>query len=205
LSSSINPNYTFQYSQPDDYRFSHDSVFLARRVFELLRFEDLSQFRVLDLCAGCGVVGLDFLFHLREAGCRLPAQTDFLEVQDVYAVHFAANAASFPNVQFLKGNYADLTAGAYDLILCNPPYFRVGQGALSPNEFKNRCRFFIDSDFASLFKAIGRVLRGQALVLLRGLDDHGVDVDAEVRALLPGFKIERLDDVRGTGLIRIQQ
>jgi tRNA1Val (adenine37-N6)-methyltransferase len=202
LSSSVNPYYTFQYSQPDAYRFSHDSVFLARRAFELVRDSDLSRARVLDLCAGCGVVGLDFLFHLRDAGLALPRHVDFLEVQEIYGSHFAANAAAFSNAHFLAGNYADLS-GTYDLILCNPPFFRVGQGALSPNEFKNRCRFFIDSDFASLFLAIGRVLRGQAYVLLRGLDDHGIDVEAEVRVLLPGFGIERLGQVRGTGLIRI--
>ncbi|MBV2168118.1 MAG: hypothetical protein KUL82_05355 [Bdellovibrio sp.] len=61
--SSINPHYTFHYSQPEEYRFSHDSVMLARKVFERVSASAMENWRGLDLCSGCGIVGLDFLFH----------------------------------------------------------------------------------------------------------------------------------------------
>lgn len=66
MSSTINIYPTFKYSQPEDYRFSHDSVFLARRVFEDIVNEDFPIHQTLDLCAGCGIIGLDLLFHLQK-------------------------------------------------------------------------------------------------------------------------------------------
>ncbi|MBY0451861.1 MAG: methyltransferase, partial [Bdellovibrionaceae bacterium] len=89
--TSVNPHYTFNYSQPEDYRFSHDSVFLAREAFTLTRGQNLANTKVLDLCAGSGIVGLDFLFHRAQAGLSLPSLTDFLEVQEIYRPHFEAN------------------------------------------------------------------------------------------------------------------
>lgn len=78
--ASINSHFTFNYSQPEEYRLSHDSVFLAREIFEQLSALDLAGKRGLDVCAGCGIVGLDFLFHRRAAGQSVPEIFDFLEV-----------------------------------------------------------------------------------------------------------------------------
>jgi tRNA1Val (adenine37-N6)-methyltransferase len=205
--SSINEHYTFSYSQPEAYRFSHDSVFLARQVFERTRGRSFT--RALDLCAGCGIVGLDYLFHRREAGLALPAQFDFLEVQDEYAPHFALNRAQLDEVptRFLRQNYEDLTE-TYDLILCNPPYFRLAQGRLSPSDFKNRCRFFIDAEFGALFAAIERALSpmGTAYVLLRDQNAHGWQPPAEARkSLSDACDFSRIGDVRGTGLYAVQK
>lgn len=61
--SSINKYPTFHYSQPSDYHFSHDSVFLAREIFE--RHSDQlakGNVQILDLCAGCGIVGMIYYF-----------------------------------------------------------------------------------------------------------------------------------------------
>jgi len=160
--TSINPHYTFQYSQPDEYHFSHDSVFLARKVFEEIRNENITQYEVLDLCAGCGIVGLDFLFHCNKELNLFPKRCDFVEVQEVYEDYFKKNASNISKniCHFLNMNYSKLTQEnrKYDLILCNPPYFNLGQGALSPSTFKNRCRFFIDSDFNTLLTTIKQTM-----------------------------------------------
>lgn len=201
--SSINPHYTFHYSQPEEYRFSHDSVFLARAVFEREQGYDLSTQRVLDLCAGSGIVGMDFLFHRRAAHESLPGAVDFVDVQSAYAAHVQENQRRLGEVptacNFLPLNYADLMCAefseAYDLIVCNPPYFLPSQGKLSPNKFKNRCRFFIDSDFSTLLKAIAHILRktGRAYVLMRDLPSTSP---------LPW---EVLGEIRGTQFVRFKK
>ncbi len=201
--TSVNPHFTLRYSQPEDYRFSHDSVFLARRVFEILRSENLRGWRVLDLCSGSGIIGMDFLFHLREAGLAMPSRFDFLDVQGVYWDHFLENRGRLGEVlcdlHFFNLNYERLLqpefANAYDLILCNPPFFTEGSGKLSPSEFKNRCRFFLDSDPDSLFEAVAHSLKpsGSAFVLVR-----------EIPKVLPSqLKLEQLPDIRGTNLLRL--
>lgn len=210
--SSINLYPTFHYSQPEEYRFSHDSIFLARRVYELKKKEDLESLKGLDLCSGCGVIGLDFLYHCFYEGKKTMRSFDFIEVQDVYADHFLKNSQSLniptTKLQFINENYQNLlnseSITKYNLILCNPPYFQVGQGKLSPSEFKNRCRFYIDSDYKNLMKFIEKSLApsGQAYVLLRDLEDHGINYQEEAKKILSSnIQIENLGDIRGTDLI----
>lgn len=236
--------YTYQYAQPDQYRFSLDSVELAWQVAQHLRSRPLKKLRlvsaadsgavggdgdplakapsrmqVMDLCAGCGVVGFDFQFHIPEI-----EKIDFVEVQDVYKPYFDKNLEMIllrhPHLsdkffRFIHLNYENLMADEqyhqrYDLILCNPPYFFPEQGKMSPSEFKNRCRFYLDSSFAKLIESIHYCLAmdGEAYLLLRPLDDHGIDLFAELRALLNGpaiqgqLKCENLTMVRGTFLLK---
>jgi tRNA1Val (adenine37-N6)-methyltransferase len=208
--SSLNLHYTIKYSQPEDYHFSHDSVFLARQVFERPR---INTKRVLDLCSGCGVVGLDYLYHLNEAKSGLPEKVDFLEVQDIYRPHFEKNLASLDTevtCDYLALNYNQVfevqkLKNNYDLILCNPPYFRADQGALSKSEFKNRCRFFLDSDFKTLMAAIEYLLtaQGEAFILIQDLIQHGINIEAELDACSENLRFQKLQKIRKTDLYLI--
>lgn len=215
--SSINPHFTQSYSQPEEYHFSHDSVFLSRKVFEIIRDRNLAPQRALDLCAGCGVIGLDLMFHLLKDTKPVPEEFDFVEVQEIYEDHFQKNVSTLltnlpasTQFNFLNQNYAELRHNIkykdrYDLILCNPPYFRVGQGKMSPSEFKNRCRFFIDSDFSELIRAIEYTLSptGKAFILIKSLEKHGVKIEKELQALSPQLEVLSLGLIRTTDLFEI--
>ncbi len=212
--STINPHYTFNYSQPEEYHFSHDSVFLSRRIFEHLSETDLTGSCALDICSGSGIVGMDFLFHRRGAEQSTPASFDFLEIQNEYRPHFNENIQRLGVVEtelrFLNRNYNDLLAPefaeSYDLILSNPPYFFTWQGKLSPSEFKNRCRFFIDSDLKNLLLGIASSIKktGVSYLLLRDLPAHDWSVMAAAEKICTGkLKIEVLGDVRGTHFVRL--
>lgn len=208
--SSINTRPTFQYSQPDEYRFSHDSVFLAQFVFDRVKGRLSPEYAVLDLCAGCGIVGLDFMFHSQKELGFVPGQFDFLEVQEIYRSHFDQNVNRLGEVdskmRFLNANYSDLLnahASQYDLILCNPPYFLKNEGTLSPSDFKNRCRFFIDSDIETLVRSITYVLKpgGEAYLLLRE-----EKLLARIASLLVQNEVAQLvGDIRGTPLVIISK
>lgn len=225
IMSTINKHFTFNYSQPEEYRFSHDSVFLAREVFEYLQsipLKSTNSPKVLDVCSGCGVIGLDLAFHILNSGdpAALPLDLEFLEIQSVYLEHFQANVESlkrlFPSSQisahFLNFNYEALLEAdfknKYDLIVCNPPYFLPHQGKLSPSEFKNRCRFFLDSNLQQLISGISHALKdgGKAFILLRDLSDHGLDQMAVVQQALQAsaHKVSILKEIRGTPVILIE-
>lgn len=212
--SSINHFPTFNYSQPEEYHFSHDSVFLSRRVFELTEGLHLDGARALDICSGSGIVGLDYLFHRKAAGQTVPADFDFLEIQDEYLPHFQENTRRLDlpatRFHFVHRNYDDLLtpefAEKYDFILSNPPYFFKWQGKLSPSEFKNRCRFFIDSDLANLLLGIGASLKksGVAYMLLRDLPEHKWFVMDEAKKICAGkLDVQLLGDVRGTHFVKL--
>lgn len=212
--ASINSHFTFNYSQPEEYRLSHDSVFLAREIFERLSALDLLGKRGLDICAGSGIVGMDFLFHRRAAGQSVPDFFDFLEVQEIYSDHFSLNCDRLgpidTQLNFLCRNYDTLIAtefaGAFDLIVCNPPYFMPGQGKLSPSEFKNRCRFFIDSDLQCLLAGVHNCLKpdGIGFMTLRELAEHGLDILAEARNFSENrLQIKQAGLIRGTHLLKL--
>ncbi len=207
-------HYTFSYSQPKEYHFSHDSVFLSRRIFEQIPDLDLNQAHALDICSGSGIIGLDFLFHRRKAHQSVPLKFDFLEIQDDYKSHFLENQNRLgpisTELQFVHRNYNDLSTQEfqhqYDLILSNPPYFFTWQGKLSPSEFKNRCRFFIDSDLKNLLLGIANSLKktGVSYMLLKDLPEHRWNVLDEAQKICAGqLKVELLGDVRGIHFVKL--
>lgn len=219
------------YSQPPEAPFSHDSIELADRASSLFR-RDLEQagseaekLYALDLCAGCGVVGLEFERRLRKKiqnQKRLISWT-FLEVQEVYRSHFEKNLNEFLselaptekrdiNAEFLLRNYRDVPLDSslkakFSLILSNPPYFEESQGRLPPNPVKARSRFFLDASFDDFLRALAWCLhpQGQAIFLLRALEAHQLDrlSQLERASLEHRFSWEALEPIRGTGLIRV--
>ena len=95
----------------------------------------------------------------------------------------------------------------YDVIVSNPPYFFQGEGLLSPNnDFKNRCRFFIDSDFYNLIKATIFTLKphGRAFILARPGTHHGRNLINEIKKFSLGLaRVQILDEVRGTNIVEL--
>jgi tRNA1Val (adenine37-N6)-methyltransferase len=208
--NTLNTFYSYNYHQPADYRFSLDSVFLAQKVAEVLKTHHAPEkLRILDLCAGCGVVGLELNFHLKAL-----QKIDFLEVQEIYLPYFEKNVeqARSPESEFnfLNMNYADLLNETfnetYDVIVSNPPYFFLGEGLLSPNEFKNRCRFYIDSDFTKLIGATLYSLKpdGRAYILVRPGKHHGRNLQDEIKKISAGLaSVQIFDEVRGTNIVEL--
>lgn len=207
-----NDIYTYDYFQPEEYRFSLDSVFLAQKTAQWIKDQgNLSQWKVLDLCAGCGIIGLELSLHSPTLG-----QIDFLEIQELYRPYFEKNVGmiygSSPakTLSFLPINYAAMLApeyeGSYDLIISNPPYFFKGEGLLSPSDFKNRCRFFLDSDFQTLFQVVVHVLKPgcSAYVLVRKGTHHGRHPLRDIQEVVSEQASAKIiDEVRGTDIVEI--
>ena len=111
------------------YRFGLDAVLLATDLPQI-PFEG----SVVDLGAGTGVVGL--MVAKRRADVRVKA----LEVQptlfDLLVANIQENALD-NQVSALKGDVRQhqllLSSHWADLVLMNPPYYRIGQGRVSPN------------------------------------------------------------------------
>ena len=206
-------NFTYNYKQPEGYHVSLDSLHLARFVAtEFSSHPELESLRVLDLCAGCGVIGIDLSWHLPEI-----RKIDFIEVQEIYTDYFHQNTATVnrPELQ-LKWhilNYDVLQEknweGQFDLIVSNPPYFQPGHGILSPSHFKNRCRFFIDSSFENYIRALENSLadKGKAYFLLRSLEQHGYDLFFDIQKLLNGTSVsaKKISKVRGADIIYLEK
>jgi len=151
------------YNQPDFYHFSEDSTFLANIAARDIKKHD----RVLDLCAGCGVVGIEFwkqhpsTSHLT----FLEKQIEFkesleLNIQHVKDIEVSCIYESFSNVVIRE---------KFDLIMCNPPYFAIEASRASGNMNKNTCRL---------------MAKGEMILLLNFIDDS-LKVDGVAMLVLP--------------------
>lgn len=209
-----NSIYTYHYFQPEEYKFSLDSVFFAQKIAALLEStHDLSHWKVLDLCAGCGIIGLELSIHTQGK-----MKVDFVEVQEIYRSFFNKNKQMiYPDAEdsqfsFLNMNYQQLLTEAfensYDLIVCNPPYFFKDEGLLSPSDFKNRCRFFLDSDFDTLIRAALFALKpgAHAYMLIRPGTHHGRSLVADIINILSDTgRANIVDNVRGVDIIELSK
>ncbi|CAM6002481.1 unnamed protein product [Sphagnum balticum] len=205
--------FTYQYAQPDEYHFSLDSIHFAEFIAkELALRPDLDTLRVLDLCAGCGVIGIELSWYVRAL-----RHIDFVEIQESYTPHFHHNArlVNRPelDLRWHLVNYDALLetawANQYDLIISNPPYFHPDKGILSPSAFKNRCRFFLDSTFTQFILAMTHALatKGRAYFLLRSQRQHGEDAFQKVQQLLADKPITAtiVTVVRGTDVVLLEK
>jgi tRNA1(Val) A37 N6-methylase TrmN6 len=206
----IQRQFTYNYSQPDDYHFSLDSIELPFKVAQLLERENHHNLKVMDLCSGCGVVGLELHFHL-------PAirELNFVEVQrEAYEKFIHENISkvkpSETQFQIHWMNYEKLLSPEYmdqfDLVVSNPPYFEPDQGKLSPSQFKNRCRFYLDSPFETLIDVLLHILKpmAPAYILLRSLEEHNKNLRQRLQLRTLGrAQVQVIDLIRGTELVKI--
>jgi tRNA1Val (adenine37-N6)-methyltransferase len=136
-----------KYSQPSFYHFSEDSIILAKVVADNI---DINDKKVLDLCAGCGVVGLE----LQECSSH-KLDLHFLEKQSAFRPYLEDNAGE--DAEIFIGELQDYAHKDFDVIVCNPPYFFAGTGRESPNREKQSCRTIVREEFLYILKFIKEV------------------------------------------------
>ena len=106
----------------DLYRFTSDAVALSR--FVRIKSGD----RLADLCSGCGIVGLHALYLHGEIASvtlfELQERLSDMARRTIEKNHEEKARAVCTKVQEIGSEYA----GAFDVVTCNPPYFKVGAG-----------------------------------------------------------------------------
>jgi len=141
--------------QPErGYRFSIDSVLLAGFAAPYCRGE------VLDLGTGCGVLLL--LLSRLSPGMRSGTG---VEIQGALCAFAEGNFRENGPDRRLRAVTADFRgevpgarAGAFDLVVANPPYGRVGRGRPNPHPGKEAARHEVSCTLPELFAAAGRYL-----------------------------------------------
>ena len=104
------------------HRFGTDAFLLAD--FASPRHKD----RVIDLCSGCGIVGL---LMIRDSGPESVTAVEIADEAHALAV-MSKEKSGLENFMPINIDLKDFTADVQaDVITCNPPYKAVGTGALS--------------------------------------------------------------------------
>ncbi len=160
------------------YRFSIDAVLLAHFL------KPKKNDRVLDLCAGCGVVALILAYRFPDL--RLTA----LEVQPQLAGLIRLNASEngfAERFAVLAGDCRRIgelvEAGSFDCLVCNPPYRKEASGRRNPQSEQAIARHELRADLETVLAAAAHALRtggravfvypaARAASLLAGLAAH---------------------------------
>ncbi len=138
------------------YRFSIDPILLA----EFAALPSLG--RVVDIGAGCGIVGL--LLATRDAA----AQVTLVELQPRLATLCRRNAIEnqlASRVKVVQGDIrspalrSDLAGASYDLVVSCPPYYVLGRGGVNPTDEEAIARHEVHLPLADLVRAARRLLR----------------------------------------------
>lgn len=157
------------YKQPEFYRFSEDSTYLAKLVSEKYSGSE-NDLVIADYGAGCGVVAIEFALRHKRV-----KKIFFIEAQKEFIPFINENLKLLPsnveyeivNKPFSQTSYEK----HFDLILSNPPYFRKGTGRISQNSNKQICRTFEIDNFELLLQKISKAIKnsGRAFLVLRDI------------------------------------
>ncbi len=168
-----------KYSQPDFYHFSEDSIFLSNFVAkELDAFNKKEALNLIDLCAGCGVVGIEVVLKAKKEIALTSC-----EYQVEFEKHLKINSNKFisnKEVEIVMADIVDLNTGKYnncfDVVVCNPPYYNLGTGRLPADKNKSLCHFWPNHLNEELFRIISLLIKKSHLVFLLARSDNMIEV-----------------------------
>jgi tRNA1Val (adenine37-N6)-methyltransferase len=139
------------YKQPDFYHFNEDSTKLVHFIQSQWRRIPRS---VLDLGAGCGVIGIELVKLYPGINLTLvEGQSEFIfylqENLELFGIKAEIHCSLFSSLSLNQ---------KFDLIVSNPPYFLKGEGRVSPDARKQMCRTWERDDLQVLIeKALGHL------------------------------------------------
>jgi len=140
------------YQPESGYCYNSDSIFL---------YDFISSFkpkgRVLDVGAGCGVVGL------LVARDNPKVELEAVEKQEIFA-HFCTTNARVNKIEYnlYRSEFLDLEVEEkYDYIVSNPPFYPEG-ATKSENEVLFNARYNVNLPLESFFKKVSQLLKPKA-------------------------------------------
>jgi len=123
------------YTQPDFYHFNEDSIKLVHWAFQ--RVKNKKIIKCLDIGAGCGVIGMEFIGHKQSKSLRV----DFIEKQEKFKDCLNENIKETSSRIYMddwlsiEGLESD-----YDLAFSNPPYFFTNDSRPAKDFSRDMCR-----------------------------------------------------------------
>ncbi len=145
------------------YRFSVDPVLLAHFV------RCTGDEKILDLGAGCGIIGLILLYRAELLIQKLTA----FELQSglVQLIRENIRVNSFQNVmQVVEGNLRQLQQyflpESFSTVVCNPPFYTAGSGRRSANKESEIARHLVACTLKEVIIAASNAVKNKGKVVL---------------------------------------
>ncbi|HHB76909.1 MAG TPA: methyltransferase domain-containing protein [Desulfobulbus sp.] len=167
----------------DGYRFSVDSI-LAAHFCRLSGSE-----RVLDLGCGSGIIGLILAGlhpNLTLVGLELQQDLADLCAMNISANHFQSRFSVICGDARKIGSY--VSAESFDLVVCNPPYRKIGSGRVSRTDEAAIARHELKANLDDMLAAAAFAVknRGQVVVVYPAVRLASLVAGMHQHALVPG-------------------
>ena len=175
------------------YRFSLDAVLLAH--FVNLR----PRARMLDLGGGSGVISLILAYrfpHIRITVLELQEGLAGL-IKENITINDAQGYGYRDRIEVINGDLRIIEkfvqAGAFDWVLCNPPYRKSGSGRINPASEQAMARHELQADLKTVVAACAFAVRTRGRVAVVYPASRGISLFHEMRC--QGLEPKRLQIV----------
>lgn len=143
------------YQDVDWFKFSIDSVLLAN--FVTIRLRDK---KIIDLCSGNAPIPMLLSFKTKSKIYGIELQK---EVYDLGVRSIIENKMD-SQIDFINGNIKDVgnlfCSDSFDVVVCNPPYFRVNKNSyLTENKIKRVARHEVEVNLSDIFSSAKYLLK----------------------------------------------
>ncbi len=159
------------------YRFSIDAVLLAWHTGP--RPNDT----VLDLGTGCGIIPM--ILAYRHPGIRvygIEVQTDLADIARLNIEGNNMGDRVFIRCMDMKTLNHEVTSGAVDLVVCNPPFRKVRSGRINPDQERAIARHEIKTTLHDVIKTAHSMLRTSGRFLIIYSAERITDILSQMRA-----------------------
>ncbi len=141
------------------YRFSVDSVLVAQFM------KPKKGFKILDIGCGSGVIGCICLYRWLEelkieiTGIELQKDLHQLACKNIIDNMFEQ---SFKLINCdIRNVSGKLDVEAFDMVICNPPFFKPGSGRTNQNNQAHIARHQVNGDIDSFLKGAVKLLKNK--------------------------------------------
>lgn len=169
------------YQDPDSFNFSTDSMLLADFASIPARVKN-----ICDLCTGNAPIPLYF-------SLRTKARIIGVEVQEHsydLAIKSVEENKLENQIEIINDNLINISEkigkNKFDLVTCNPPFFKVGNNRINPNDAKAVARHEILANLDDIVKEAARLLNSKGIFSMV----HRPDRLLEILDTFRKYKIE---------------
>lgn len=158
-------DYGYSIFQNHDYfKFSIDSVLLA----EFVKIRK-GKYRIMDLCSGNAPIPMILDKKYNDKNLEIIGIELQKEIYDI-----AVKSIEYNNIHSIKMLNEDVkniskifSANKFDIVTCNPPYFKVtNSNLINDNEIKAIARHEIKIDLDSIVENVSKVIQNQGYFYL---------------------------------------
>ena len=174
----------------DGYKFTSDSILLANKV------QPDRNDTVVDFCAGSGIVGFE-----------IAAKNDFNKLKLVEIDHAQCDVIlqskrfkKFKTeVEVVNSKIQELenliTKNSVDIVVCNPPFFKVGAGKMNKNPKIAIARHEIELTLKEIFISAKRILKNEGKFFLLHIKSRDKEIEKLCKS--HNFKIADKQELDG--------